>query len=304
MSLRLMHLVLAIGVLFGATIAPLSPVAFADHTPLPASVNLAGDLQSEATGGACGDWDPGRAAAAFSAQGNGVYLFVSQTIPAGSYEYKIAMGSWAENYGANFQQNGPNIPVTLGSAQRVRFYYDHKTHYIADSVRNAIYTVPGNFNDEIGCSGDWQPDCLRTFMSDIDGDGVFTFATDAIPPSNYEFKIAKNESWANPNYGAFGNNVPFTVTGPATVIFSFNTATTYVGVEVRSALPQPDNNVEWDGVYHNSRDPLYRTPRGAVPCSCVTNSTYRCAARSSVSHAERCCTCRYTGDDSAPHLPQ
>ncbi len=59
MFLRLMHLVLAIGVLFGATIAPLSPVAFADHTPLPASVNLAGDLQSEATGGACGDWDPG-----------------------------------------------------------------------------------------------------------------------------------------------------------------------------------------------------------------------------------------------------
>ncbi|MGQ9481791.1 hypothetical protein [Chloroflexus sp.] len=51
MFLRLTHLVLAIGVLFGATIAPLSSVAFADHTPLPASVNLAGDLQSEATGG-------------------------------------------------------------------------------------------------------------------------------------------------------------------------------------------------------------------------------------------------------------
>src|SRR5690242_6359839 len=26
-----------------------------------------------------------------------------------------------------------------------------------------------------------------------------------------------------------------------------------------------DNNIEWDGVRHDSRDPLYRTPGGAVP---------------------------------------
>lgn len=258
--LRLTHLILAIGLLIGAISVPLPPAALADHTSLPASVNLAGSLQSEATANACGDWDPACPAAAFTHQGNGVYLFVSSPIPPGNYEYKIAMGSWAENYGANFQLNGPNIPVTLSSAQSVRFYYDHKTHYIADSARNTIYTVPGNFNSEIGCSGDWQPECLRTFMSDVDGDGIFTFTTDAIPPGNYEFKIATNESWANPNYGAFGNNVPFTVAGPATVTFSFNTVTTFVGVEVRSALPQPDNNVEWDGVYHDSRNPLYRTP--------------------------------------------
>jgi glycosidase len=262
---RILHLILAFGVLFGATIAPQPSVSLAAHTSQPTSVNLAGNLQSAATAGACSNWDPGCIGSAFTPQGNGVYLFVSAPIPAGNYEYKIAMGSWAENYGANFQQDGPNIPITLNSTQSVRFYYDHKTHYIADSVRNTIYTVPGNFNSEIGCDGDWQPECLRTFMSDVDGDGIFTFITDAIPPGSYEFKIATNESWANPNYGAFGNNVPFTITGPATVIFSFNTATTFVGVEVRSALPQPDNNVEWDGVYHNSRDPLYRTPGGAVP---------------------------------------
>ncbi len=263
--LRLLHLILAIGLLGGMLVGPLPPVALADHTPLPASVNLAGNLQAAATNNLCGNWDPGCPASAFTHQGNGVYLFSSAPIPAGNYEYKIALGSWAENYGANFQQNGPNISLALSSAQSARFYYDHKTHYIADSVRNIIYTVPGSFNSEIGCSGDWQPDCLRTFMSDVDGDGIFTFTTDAIPPGNYEFKIATNESWSNPNYGAFGNNVPFTVAGPATVTFSFNTATTFVGVDVRSALPSSDNNVEWDGVYHNSRDPLYRAPGGAVP---------------------------------------
>src|SRR5215510_3164880 len=169
--------------------------AKADHTPNPASVNLPGSLESEATGGACGDWDPGCPAAAFTAQGNLVFLFQSASIPTGSWEYKVAMGGWTENYGANFQQDGPNIILNLASAQNVRFYYDHKTHYIADSVQNTIYTVPGDFNSELGCSGDWQPECLQTFMSDVDGDGVFTFVTESIPAGNYEFKIATNESW-------------------------------------------------------------------------------------------------------------
>ncbi|HKY53868.1 MAG TPA: hypothetical protein VJM08_06140, partial [Anaerolineales bacterium] len=130
----------------------------AGHTPNPASVNLPGSLESEATGGACGDWDPACPASAFTSQGNLVYLFQSASIPAGNWEYKVAMGSWAENYGSNFQHDGPNINLNLASARSVRFYYDHKTHYIADNVRNTIYTVPGSFNSEIGCS-DWQPEC-------------------------------------------------------------------------------------------------------------------------------------------------
>ena len=138
-----------------------SMIAPASHTPDPASVNLVGSLQSEASAGACGDWDPSCAGSAFTAQGNAVYLFQSAPIPAGDWEYKVAMGSWAENYGANFQQDGPNIALTLGGDRTVRFYYDHKTHFIADNVRNTIYTVPGSFNSEIGCGGDWQPDCLR-----------------------------------------------------------------------------------------------------------------------------------------------
>lgn len=186
----------------------------ASHTPSPTSVNLVGDLESEATATACGDWDPGCSAAQFAAQGNDVFVFQAATIAANSYEYKVAInGDWAENYGANYQQDGPNIVLNLPADSAVRFFYDHKTHYIADNARNTIYTVPGSFNDEIGCSGDWLPDCLRTFMSDVDGDGVFTFDTEAIPAGSYEFKVATNESWSNPNYGQGGGsgNVAFTV---------------------------------------------------------------------------------------------
>jgi hypothetical protein len=70
------------------------------------------------------------------------------------------MGSWDENYGGNYQQNGPNIALSLSSARSVRFYYDHKTHFITDNVRGTAYTVPGSFNSELGCAGDWSPNCL------------------------------------------------------------------------------------------------------------------------------------------------
>ena len=219
-----------------SSFAALSPTGkiLADHTPTPTSVNLVGSLQSEATGGACGDWDPGCVGSRFTAAGNNVYLFQSASIPAGAWEYKVAMGSWAENYGSNFQQDGPNIALALTASQSVRFYYDHKTHYIADNVQNTIYTVPGSFNSEAGCAGDWSPDCLVTFMSDVDGDGIFTYVTEAIPTGSYEFKIATNESWSNPNYGQGGgsNNVPFSVSGPSRVTFTFNIANTTPGVTV------------------------------------------------------------------------
>ena len=242
--------------------------ALASHTPAPSSVNLAGDLESEATAGACGDWDPACPASAFDDQGNQVFLFESASIPAGAWQYKVAMGGWAENYGSDFQQDGPNIELTLPSDQSVRFYYDHKTHYIADNVRNLVYTVPGSFNSELGCAGDWDPACLRTFMSDTDGDGVFSFVTESIPAGDYEFKIATNEDWNNPNYGEGGGaaNIAFTVPGAGlSVAFTFDTATNIPGVAVENLGPSPDNNVEWDGLRHDSRDTLYRTPGGAVP---------------------------------------
>ena len=77
-----------------------------------------------------------------------------------------------------------------------------------------IAAAPGSFQSELGCPGDWQPDCLRSWLQDPDGDGVYTFTTRSIPPGNYEVKVAIDESW-DENYGAGGvqngPNIPFTV---------------------------------------------------------------------------------------------
>ena len=66
-----------------------------------------------------------------------------------------------------------------------------------------IATAPGSFQRELGCPGDWEPDCLRSWLQDPDGDGTYTFATTALPAGSYETKVAINESW-DENYGAGG----------------------------------------------------------------------------------------------------
>ena len=137
----------------------------------------------------------------------------SFAVPAGSYEYKAALnGSWDENYGAKAQANGANIGLSLAEAKSVKFYYDHKTHWVTDNVSSAIATAAGSFQSELGCPGDWQPDCLRSWLQDTDADGTYTFTTDVLPVGSYEFKVARDEAWTV-SFGAGGGgaNIPFTV---------------------------------------------------------------------------------------------
>ncbi|MGC9041155.1 MAG: alpha-amylase family glycosyl hydrolase, partial [Roseiflexus sp.] len=244
------------------------PVARASDTPDPSSVTIAGSFQSEL--GCPGDWQPECAITRLVYDAADQVWQATFTIPAGTWEYKAALnGSWDENYGANAQRNGANIPLTLSAAASVRFYYDHETHWVVSDRNTRIVTAPGNYQSELGCPGDWQPDCLRSWLQDPDGDGVFVRTVTGLPAGNYEFKIAIHESWSE-NYGAGGApggaNIPFTVPAPGyRVTFTFVSATNTPSVAVVSAGAQPDNNVEWDGVRHDSRDPLYRVPGGAVP---------------------------------------
>ncbi len=197
---------------------------------VPASVGIPGSYQSEA--GCPGDWDPGCPATQLAYDANGdIWRNTFSITPAGAYEYKVALnGTWDWNYGLHAQQNGPNIPLaTSGSPQNVTFYYDHKTHWVTDNVSSIIATVPGSFQSEMGCSGDWDPGCFRTWLQDIQGSGVYSFSTNTIPAGSYEAKVALNGSW-DVNYGAGGEqngaNIAFTV--PANgmdVEFQWNSTT-------------------------------------------------------------------------------
>lgn len=244
----------------------------------PTSVTIAGDLQSEL--GCGGDWDPACAATHLVYDATDDVWQQTFNVPAGNWQYKAALNdSWNENYGLNATANGSNIPLTLASTTNVKFYYDHKTHWVTDNVNSIIATVPGDYQHLIGCSGDWQPDCLRSWLEDPSGSGTYSF-TVALPGGSYQAKVAINESW-NENYGQGGvqngPNIPFVVAGGnasrmANVTFSYN-PTTHVLTIISGA--SQDNNVEWDGLRHDSRDSLYRAPGGAVPAGTAVKIRFR-----------------------------
>lgn len=266
---------LALLVLVGSTaLGGVLPIAPGVVGPGPVgaattTVALVGDLQTEL--GCAADWAPDCVATKLTAQPNGVWAGAFN-VPAGDWSWKIALnGTWDESYGADSASGGANIALHLTTTTAVKFYFDDKTKWLADSAGSAGYvvaTVPGSFDSKVGCSGDWQPDCLATLMSDKDNNGTYTFTTTSIPAGNYEAKVAIGESW-NENYGQGGtpggSNVAFTVPGSGyTVTFSYDASTHVPSVAVQSGAPAHDNNVEWGGLGHNSQDLVYRQPFGAV----------------------------------------
>lgn len=200
----------------------------ADHTSEPDGVILVGDLQSEL--GCAGDWDPGCAETPLQpAPQDGVYrgeyILNESSLESddGVWNYKVALnGGWAENYGEGAAQDGANLKLPLEETTTLTFYYSHKSHWITDNVSSKIATAAGNFQTHLGCPSDWAPDCLRSWLQDLDGDGIYTFTTTEIPPGDYEAKVTINENW-DESYGDNGSNVPFSITEPGEEItFTYN----------------------------------------------------------------------------------
>lgn len=266
-------LIVLVASLAFAVSSPTSTVVHADHTTDPTSVTLVGNLQDNLVPvSGCSEWNQACAATHLDQIGNGVWR-KEFTVQAGSYEYKMALNDeWDESYAGNHQANG-NTTLTVPAQQAVRFYYDHKTHAVLDSYTDKIAVAAGSFQSEIGCAGDWQPECVRSLLTDAEDDGIYTFQANNIPAGSYEFKVALDEKW---DVAYPGENVPFTVgQAGSNVRITWSSTTNAVNVSVEAGEPAHDNNVEWDGLRHDSRDTLYRTPGGAVPAGTPVTIRFR-----------------------------
>ncbi|MGZ8606267.1 MAG: alpha-amylase family glycosyl hydrolase [Actinomycetota bacterium] len=204
---------------------PLPPDDPAADEPL--SVTIAGSLQSEL--GCPGDWQPECLTTALTWDRNGDVWSATFDVPAGSWEYKAALnGTWTENYGAGAVRDGPNIPLNLTDPTSVTFWYKTDTHFVTDDVNTEIVTAPGSYQSEIGCTSDWDPACMGSWLQDPDDDGTYTFSTSRIPAGIYEVKVAHDRAW-DENYGQGGvpngANIPFDVADGQTVLFSYDIAT-------------------------------------------------------------------------------
>ncbi len=197
-------------------------------------VSIPGSLNTEM--GCAGDWAPDCDQAQMT-QVDGIWR-LTVDLPAGDYEYKVATEkSWDENYGQGGVASGPNLALRHAGGP-VTFWFDPRTKVVQSSDDGPVVTLAGSFQSELGCAGDWAPDCLRAMMFDGDRDGVYEFSTTKLPTGSYELKVAHGLSWAE-NYGADGArdgaNIAFSATEGKRVSFRYDVATHLL--EIVSADP-------------------------------------------------------------------
>ena len=196
------------------------------------SVTIAGSLNSEM--GCAGDWQPACEAAMLTEGPGGVWSGTFD-VAAGDYEYKAAIdGSWTINYGANAVRDGSNIVISHDGGP-LTFYFDSRSNQVQSSAEGPAITLPGSYQSEIGCPGDWAPDCLASLMADGDKDGIYELSTAELPAGAYELKVAHGLGWAE-NYGQDGvpdgTNYAFSTEEGELVTFRYEIATHLLEIEV------------------------------------------------------------------------
>jgi pullulanase-type alpha-1,6-glucosidase len=100
--------------------------------------------------------------------------------------------------------------------------------------------IPGSYQSEAGCGGDWDPGCPATQLA-YDANGDIWRNTFSISPAGaYEYKVALNGSW-DVNYGLHaqqnGANIPLTTNAsPQNITFYYDHKTHWVTDGHRSII--------------------------------------------------------------------
>lgn len=186
--------------------------------------------------GCAADWQPACEAAKLTKNEDGIYAGTFE-LPAGSYEYKVAMnGSWDLAYGSGGDSSGDakNLTYTHDGGP-VTFYWNPVTKIAQNTSQAPIITLAGDFQAQLGCSEDWKPSCFATSMHDSDGDGVYEFSTDQLAAGNYSVKTTHGLGW-DENYGVDGapggENLAFSASTGKQINFRYTLATHILEIEV------------------------------------------------------------------------
>ena len=184
--------------LFASFSVPFVSVARAQTSPEPDSVNIPGTHQDEL--GCSGEWQPEceKTLLTYDAEDD-VWQATYEIQPNNDGDkkgprYKAALnGSWDENYGTNATPGGADIPLVVSEPTPVKFYYDHKTHWITDNFNTPIVVAMGNFQSQIGCNKDNDATCLRSWLEDPDGDGKYGVTLNGLKAGSYTVAFTLNE---------------------------------------------------------------------------------------------------------------
>ncbi|MBO2944357.1 pullulanase [Paenibacillus sp. F411] len=250
-------------------------------------VVVVGDLQSEL--GAASDWKPDAAETAMTPAGPDEYRFTGK-LPAGEYEYKVAVGgTWDQSYGNDHytspgkQSDNGNIKLSLSQETEVTFYYNHKTHAVADSSyyipleQDHLPRVIGSFQNGIENS----PALL---MNDDSLNGIYSVTAD-VYAGDHQYQVALGDPGAGRLYPEDGTPMSLNVERDAEVTFTYDADTHEIAEDIKLApvpqdpgLPVADGHLRvhyqrtdanYEGwalwIFNDVAEPSQNWPKGATP---------------------------------------
>lgn len=219
--------------------------------------------------------------------GDGIFS-LDYTIPnAGREEWKVVeCANWSVAYPT------ANAWVeTTAPGQIVKFTFDINNHagdagaplLPAQNIVHAWDSLPASFN-AVGSFNGWDNADPAATLANVGG-GWQMVGYPVAAAGTYQGKLTRTGNWDD-QYGADGRSVDaqalnFTVNSNGDVVhFLLNSR------EGRMAIIPPpppasashDDNVWWDQLGHDSRDPLYRTPAGPQPAGTPVTLRLRAAS--------------------------
>ncbi|GIF77748.1 pullulanase-type alpha-1,6-glucosidase [Asanoa siamensis] len=134
-------------------------------------------------------------------------------------------------------------------------------------------TLVGSLQSELGCPGDWQPECAATALAPVPGSPGLFRASFAVPSGAWEYKVALGGSW-DENYGAGGApggaNIALTAPG-GVVTFTYDHATHRIVDDAPRALGAESaahwlrrGVIAWQPPPSAVRFALYSAPSGGM----------------------------------------
>ncbi len=189
-------------------------------------------------------WDP--AVNLMTYIGEGIYTYEFKDVPAGNYQYKIALNeNWDENYGKNGVVGGDNIVVTVPIAQDVTIYYCDYSHFSRTSVDY-------DFGASIALTGTGIP--AETKMMDSRLTGIYSVAV-ALAAGTYSDTVIE---YNGQNY-EFEDDYEVTTERAEKVINFYFDPETEIFYNDAS-----DVTVETEHIKYDTKDTAYKSTYGAV----------------------------------------
>lgn len=178
----------------------------------------------------------------------GIYQYTFQNVPAGTYEFKIAVNnSWDENYGVNGELYGENYSVTLDKSQNLTIWYSDYSHCVVTSL---------NYNMDLTAtlSGSGIAD---TRLYDSRLTGVYSATVNLSKGTYSGLKITAG--------GKTYSFSTFTLDESTAVTFFLNPVTELYYHNAGTGAP-----INAGAVYYTTKDTAYKSVMGAVPNNAST----------------------------------